>query len=76
MSEVFSKRPIDFSRYRELLSDDNPRIPDDQITKESFKQNKGDSIGSSPVGNFPRNETNKPSTLDKKKKDDSQLSNK
>ena len=72
MTDVFSKSPIDFSKYRELLSDDNPKIPDDQITKESFKQNKGDSIGSNPVGNLQRNETKKPSTLDREKKDDSQ----
>lgn len=76
MSEVFSKRPIDFSKYRELLSDDNPKIPDDQITRESFKQNRGDGIGSRPAGYLPRNETTEPSTLDKEKKDNSQQSNK
>ena len=75
MSEVFSKRPIDFSKYRELLSDDNPKIPDDQITRDSNKQNQGDSIGSSPVDNVPRNETKNPSTLEQKKIEDSQQLN-
>ena len=76
MTDVFSKRPIDFSKYRELLSDDNPKIPDDQITRESFKQNQGYGIGSRSAGNLPRNKTTEPSTLDKEKKDDSQQSNK
>ena len=75
MADVFSKRPIDFSKYRELLSDDNPKIPDDQISRDSYKQNQGDSIGSSPVGNVPQNETKNPSTLDQKKMEDSQQLN-
>nr|XP_022323447.1 uncharacterized protein LOC111124659 isoform X2 [Crassostrea virginica] len=75
MADVFSKRPIDFSKYRELLSDDNPKIPDDQISRDSYKQNQGDSIGSSPVGNVPQNETKNPSTLDQKNMEDSQQLN-
>ena len=69
MSDVFSKIPIDFSKYRELLSDDNPKIPDDQIISDSFKQNQGDNIGSRSAGNLPQNETTEPSTMDKKKID-------
>ena len=75
MTDVFSKRPIDFSKYRELLSDDNPKIPDDQIISDSFKQNQGDSIGSRSAGNLPQIETTEPSTLDKKKMENSQQLN-
>ncbi|XP_078326226.1 uncharacterized protein LOC111124659 [Crassostrea virginica] len=75
MSDVFSKIPIDFSKYRELLSDDNPKIPDDQIISDSFKQNQGDSIGSRSAGNLPQIETTEPSTLDKKKMENSQQLN-
>ena len=75
MSDAFSKIPIDFSKYRELLSDDNPKIPDDQIISDSFKQNQGDRIGSHSAGNLPQNETTEPSTMDKKKTENSQKLN-
>ena len=58
MSDNFSKIPIDFSKYRELLSDDNPKIPEDRFPTEAFMQNQGDKIGSCPVCNLHRKEQN------------------
>ena len=75
MSDVLSKIPIDFSKYRELLSDDNPKIPDDQIISDSFKQNEGYSIGSRSAGYSSQNETTEPSTMDKKIIENSQQLN-